>query len=286
MRIYPTAICIPEMTLRRTETSIFHWLAYIFLVAVAGWIGWELFGTSGPIPIHPETMCPTRAGVESVSAVNLILIDRTDPITEIEASDIRKHLNSFARQSVVSEKIAVYEIGQAANLSATPRIVLCNPGGARSDTIEDKMSRNPVSERLFQEKFLNGLDRILREMLVIAPQADSPIMELVQAAVVENLKHGTSNIPRRLIIVSDLMQHSREYSHYQGLGEQAFFDGAFFKKVATDLAGIDVRILYIKRLQGRNKQPEHHVQFWKKYFERLGARSFVEIPIEGAAWAK
>lgn len=118
----------------------------------------------------------------------------------------------------------------------------------------------------------------------LQPQADSPIMELIQATVVQDLKHAAPAAPRRLIVVSDMMQHSKEYSQYRGTDGEVFFHGPLFDKVATDLTGIDVRVLYIRRVSGASRQPAGHEQFWANYFNRLGARTFVIAPVEGAAW--
>ena len=84
---------------------------------------------------------------------------------------------------------------------------------------------------------------------------------------------------RRLIVVSDMLQNTPEYSHYQnGADFSAWRNSAHGREFPQfSLLGVEVEILYLKRTDdfARAAQNRGHVRFWEDYFVELGA--FVKI---------
>jgi len=270
---------------KKNDASILHFaaigVAFLVLIALAAYT----IKADPPVRYDKTTLCPLDgARKNSLSAVNVILIDRTDKITEIQATDIRKSLEEMATSSLPHEKFRFYEIVSAAASELRPLLDVCNPGKIDDQTVAGKLETTEISKRIFNERFIGTLKSVLERLLTMETQPDSPIMELIQAAVVQDIKHAPGGIPRRLIIVSDLMQHSTTYSQYKGLGEKAFFASQAYRRLATDLTGVDVRVLYIPRFSGGSTQPPGHREFWTRFFKELGSRSVSVLPVEGSGW--
>jgi hypothetical protein len=76
-------------------------------------------------------------------------------------------------------------------------------------------------------------------------------------------------------IVSDLLQHEAgNYSHYQpGDPWGRFIRTALAKKVEADLAGMVIRIDYLRRPEAIQYQNEAHRKFWERWLMKQGAAS-------------
>ncbi len=275
------------MKRRKQGPSAAHILGIgVAALAMAGMLAYALM-VDPPLVYDKTTLCPKQyPGKNHITAINVLLIDRTDKVTEIQAKDIQKSLTELAAESRAHEKFLIYEIVSSATVGLRPLLELCNPGKVDDTTIAGKLETTPISKRIFQERFLGALESILSRLLTIEPQRDSPIMEMLQASVVQDLKHAPKGMTKRLVIVSDLMQHSSNYSQYMGLNEKSFFSGPASRQLTTDLSGIDIRVLYIPRLLGPSSQPAGHKEFWSRFFNELGGQSTTILPVEGGGWVK
>jgi hypothetical protein len=71
-----------------------------------------------------------------------------------------------------------------------------------------------------------------------------------------------------LVIVSDMAQHSSEFSQYGSSKHLVRPDLDYFQR---DLTGVSVRIHYIARRTLKMQGPRHK-KFWKQYFTSMGSR--------------
>jgi hypothetical protein len=140
-----------------------------------------------------------------------------------------------------------------------------------------------------KRRWQEGYRRPLEEAIDAATRQpgipESPLMELIQSAAVTGFPGHADRAPRRLIIVSDFLQHTKDYSHY-GSAPPRFEDferGALARKVHPDLAGFDVRLLYLRRDGQERVQTAAHVEFWKRFFiwAGVGAGQLQIVRIEG-----
>jgi hypothetical protein len=76
--------------------------------------------------------------------------------------------------------------------------------------------------------------------------------------------------PRRIVIVSDLLQHSEALSFYRGEDWESFRASAGFARLARNLDGAEVVIVRIPRAEA--KVDEGAVDdFWVRYLDAQGA---------------
>ncbi|MBI4290783.1 MAG: hypothetical protein HY661_04805 [Betaproteobacteria bacterium] len=235
------------------------------------------------VPLDPRTLCP-RDAMHNAARTTAVVIDRTDPITEVQQEDALAHLTDIFRKAMPRERFVIYGLDARSDivLNGTVR---CNPLGPKQGSALERLNTDTeFDEKLFNDKFLTPLVTTVKAMLptTSTSQTDSPIMELVQAVAVRDLKRSPK---ARLVLVSDLMQHSARYSHYKVVPNfKEFGRSDAFREVAVDLSTTAVHILYVTRSRGAGQQPPNLEDFWQQYFSALRANSIVIEKIRGEGW--
>jgi hypothetical protein len=94
----------------------------------------------------------------------------------------------------------------------------------------------------------------------------SPILESIQSvALTELQKPGQEKLPKRLIVASDLLQNTTDVSFYRGLPEpKTFTDSAVFRRLRTDLSGVEVELWMLERSDAATTQPRSLADLWER----------------------
>mgnify|MGYP001158983358 FL=1 len=114
-----------------------------------------------------------------------------------------------------------------------------------------------------------------RVELIIASRA--PIMESLQALVaetpllVQDELRGADRRPRRIVIVSDMLQNSDVVSFYRGQEWADLQASRDFARLGRNLHGVDVEILRLPRDEPAIRDPGAVEHFWVRYFDYQGA---------------
>jgi hypothetical protein len=210
-----------------------------------------------PPTLDQATLCP----VDGPRAVAVVLLDSTDEIPEIAKREIRTVLVDMA------ETLPAYQLLEIRLLdSKIPGgksiFARCNPGDGTG------LSEYTANPRLARQRWLEGfrapLDVALEEGFRPLPGKTSPIMETIQQIAVERFTgRAVEEVPKSLVVISDMMQHGPDYSQYNGdLSFTRFKASRAYKKVQTDLHGADVLIYYIQRQTGKPINSADHIKFW------------------------
>jgi len=219
------------------------------------------------VKLDSETLCP-NSGPCSITAV---LIDLTDPLSVIQREDLKKRLYDFKEDLAQYGNLQIYPIGTITNSLLKPTINICNPG--RGDNL-NTVTGNPVlMKKKWREKFSNPLDQILDNLLSKdIPENVSPIMESIQSIVISAFKgKALIDIPKKLIIISDMIQNSPALNQYQGnISFEQFKLSPNFSKVRADLKNVEVDIIYIRRETFTKLQGRAHIIFWEKFIHEMG----------------
>ncbi len=211
-----------------------------------------------------ENLCPTKSGPVAGLAV---LLDLTDPLKNVQTERLRGILDRRIAEAIPNTLIAVGAVHADASARGAD-FALCKPeSGERANEIY----QNPrmIAEQ-YRKKFRLPFDKILERMLR-SPKADSsPIMESLQALLVGTPGFVDAKYPRRVIIVSDLLQHSAAFSFYRRDRWATFVRSPNAQRLAGRLNGVVVEICRVPRPNARIKKAEVD-DFWVNYFERAGA---------------
>jgi hypothetical protein len=210
-----------------------------------------------PPTLDQTTLCP----VEGPRAIAEVLLDSTDEIPDIAKREIRTMLVDMA------ETLPAYHLLEIRLLDPKTQggrtiFAKCNPGDGTG------LSEYTANPRLARQRWLDGfrapLDVALEAGFQPLPGKTSPIMETIQQIAVERFTgRAAEEVPKSLVVISDMLQHGPDYSQYSGdLSFGRFKTSRAYKKVQTDLHGADVLIYYIQRKTGKPINSADHIKFW------------------------
>ncbi len=229
------------------------------------------------VPRDPDTMCP-EAGPERVTAV---LVDTTDRVSPPSRADILGRLEDMVLDSLPDEMVLVYEasapvagaVGSPAVRLPAPRIAVCNPGDP--DTANPLISNPELIRRRLDERFRRPLAQLFQELVDGVQAPVSPIMEAIQAISVTVLaRRPYAQIPKRLVVVSDLLQHSEHLSLYEPPpAYEAFAATPGGAALGTNLQDVAVQVLFVEReVHARLGGTVALVQFWERWIRGQGGQ--------------
>ena len=221
-----------------------------------------------------ETFCPT-SGPVSVTAV---LIDRTDTLNAVQQDDVRQRLNGLRDSVPIHGLLAVYSVDSTEEGLLKPEFRLCNPG--RGEELSKWVANPRLAQMRWEELFGHPLQEVFDSMVEGGSADSSPILESIQSVALSVFTgEKVKNAHKELIVVSDMLQHTVELSHYRGENNFGRLRASnYYRRIHTNLDGAKVSILYIRRPTAKAAQSKEHVLFWKEYFlDQNAVPSFVRI---------
>jgi hypothetical protein len=252
----------------RQGLVIFAFIGALIVAAVTA----KMMLQSGQVRTDPDTLCPTR----STYAHTVVLIDKTDPLSEGQRRAFRSLIKEIREILEIREKLSIFVLDDTNYSAPAAAFALCNPGtGADAN----ELTQNPRKiHRNYLARFGAPLDRVIDDLSLGEEARTSPIMEMIQSVSFVSDFDATF-APRRLFIVSDMMQNTPEYSHYRSGGKRSkvldfdrFRQSPRMAAVATNLDRVDVRIVYLIRPRTGALQTREHILFWEQFFAEAGAR--------------
>ena len=151
-----------------------------------------------------------------------------------------------------------------------PVITRCNPGTA-ADT--DQLKGNPTKlQRQWEEGFDVPLNEAFRGIVRASAADQSPILESIQSvALTELQKPGMEQVPKRLVLASDLIQNTSSVTFYGGLPDpNQFLSSPSFSRVRTDLRSVNVELWQLQRGDAGETQPRALSELWERIIDKQG----------------
>jgi len=210
-----------------------------------------------PPALDRASLCPA----DGPRSVAVVLLDSTDEIPEIAKREIRTVLVDMAETLPAYELLEIRLLDPKAP-GGRSIFAKCNPGDGSG------LSEYTANPRLARQRWLDGfrapLDMALDEGFEPLPGKTSPIMETIQRIAIERFTgRAVEEVPKSLVVISDMLQHGPDYSQYRGdLTFARFKASPAYRKVQTDLHGADVLIYYIQRQTGKPVNSADHIRFW------------------------
>jgi hypothetical protein len=228
------------------------------VAAIAGVVWFNI--AHPPVEVDKDTLCP-KAGPVSTTVV---LIDVSDPLTPIAQEDVTNDIND-AVESV--PKFGLLELRLLDPKTGGGQVLFsrCNPGDGRNLS---EITANPELERRkFEEGFAGPLHNLLHLAVGSDPSQSSPIMETIQWIAVKTFAPSRQAKERsRLIVVSDMIQHSDNYSLYKGdLTFERYRHSPAYQFLRTDLKEVDVTVFFVHR-ERVVASDNDLLGFWEQWF--------------------
>lgn len=155
-----------------------------------------------------ETTCK-----EVPQSVVEIVIDVSDPLPQVTQSEIKQRIVAELSDNESKGALVEVRILRPDNFLGETVFSSCHPGnGSEVSELDGDPERSKAN---WQNKFLTPFTTVLSSALAEAnPANSSPLLETIQAISVEQFI-GRSG-PKRLILISDMLQHSKLVSFYNG----------------------------------------------------------------------
>ena len=239
------------------------WIALIGVVvaaAVGGFVYVKLHEPEGT----DERLCLAKSGPAGGLA---LLLDLTDSLNKVQHERLRGVIDRRISDAVSNTLIAVGAVRTVANARGAD-FASCKP--VTGDQANELYENPRMIEERYQKRFRRPLDSIVSEMLRSPAATSSPIMESLQALLVDAPGFVDAKYPRHVIIVSDLLQHSPAFSFYRGDSWRRFVRSPAAERLAGRLKGVVVEICRVPRPNARVNKAEVE-NFWVNYFDRAGA---------------
>jgi len=246
----------------------------IVLVAFLALFGAKTYISTTQLKLDPVTMCPFDGSPSYIS----IIFDKTDRYNQIQRKFLTNYFDKLEENFSVGTKVTLFVVEDQDLLKLEPVASICNPGKEANP-----LYQNPkMQQKKWREKFKRPLDDAIAGFMSPSIADSSPIFEMIQVASLTGFPSESDDSPKTLIIVSDMLQHVGEYSHYRSKPDfDAFEKSNYYQKIRTDLRGTDVQILYVRRDGAEKFQTKRHAYFWDNYFSSINASVSLIERIDG-----
>lgn len=245
-----------------------EWLKIIFsvivIVCVLGGVVYYMY--TKPKSADKTTLCPAEGPRGHV----VVLVDNTDPYSFIQQQAFIQALDSLS-DDVVPEGylLSVFSLGEDFQKNAEPVFEKCNPG--TSDGKSELTTTLKRIDKRFNTSFKEPITSLEKVLIAEAPAKYSPIFEMIQLASIKGFRTRNVEGPRTLIIFSDMLPNTKEFSMFKGVPDyKSFTSTVYGEHSKTDLSGVKVEIHYLMKYP--RLQTMKLLNFWEQYFEDTGAR--------------
>jgi hypothetical protein len=222
----------------------------LICVALAATAALAFFYFSNPKnpTLDAASLCP----VDGPRGITVVLVDTSDEIFETTRRDV---LTSLRDQITALPDYYKLDIRVLDIPNARSRLLFekCNPGDGNGLS---EWTANPRLARMrWIEHFEKPAHDNLTASLASAKSKSSPIMGALQDIALNQFSSAAvQHIPKALIIISDMVEFTTDYSQYPSAGDlsyRRFMQSRAYTKFRTDLHGASVTIQYIPRERPR-----------------------------------
>lgn len=252
------------MPRRRSDRGPWFW---------RGMIGLMLGGVFGLFAIvafnqAPTVMAETNCRLDrNDPAHTIILVDQSDPFNPNDLDWVYQFVDAEARTLPKYGRLTVMTPNAANPYDPEVVFVACSPGSAAE---ANPLFQNPkMIEQTWQTQFHKPLIEKVEAALMDKRQPSSPLSEAIYS-IADRADFQDRKGHRRVVLVSDLMQHSEGFSFYK-VG--ADYDAYLGSKLAETSPRMD-KVEVVARIVPRQiyDLPMADVKaFWRAYFSEAGA---------------
>ncbi|MEE2879414.1 MAG: hypothetical protein VX593_10450 [Pseudomonadota bacterium] len=249
---------------RSREKGPWFWRGMIgaMLASVFGLFALAAFSASPALT--PETGCRMD---RKDPAHTVVMIDQSDPFNPNDLDWVSEFIDSEARTLPRFGRLTVVTPNSADPYDARIVYSHCSPGSAED---ANPLLQNPrMIEDTWRETFYEPLSDEIEKALMDTRQPSSPLFEAVYS-IADRADFQASRGDRRIILISDLMQHSDEFSFYRAGTDQDAFGQTRLADQVPAMDGVEIVARVVPR-QEYDLPMSDVKQFWRDYFSQTGA---------------
>jgi hypothetical protein len=230
-------------------------------VAGLGSLAFFYFSVPRTPKLDPVSLCP----VSGPQGITVVLVDTSDDLPDIAQREVLGILDDQITGLPAYHKldIRVLDVPSGRSRSLFSK---CNPGDGEG--LSDWTSNPRLARMRWIDSFKQPASEAIKHSVVAAQARNSPIMGALQDIAVDEFSSAAAQqVPKTLIIVSDMIENTRDYNQYQNLADfsyQRFRQSQAYLKYRTDLHGARVTIEYVQRML-KGIDTVRHIEFWKEW---------------------
>ncbi len=234
----------------------------VVLIIVLGFSAYQM--NQKVIKRDSTSMCRVDNKIARETA---LVIDATDSFSNSQALLVKKELESLLENALTDERFTLYVLGK--EIDDNPdRFTVCNPGDGRdkSELTSNKRRLRQKWEELFFGRIVDAVDELTGEH----HSNQSPILEMMKLVSIKSMYKSKAE-EKRIVIISDMLQHTRRYSHYKTTPDFFNFNATPYSiEQKPQLSDVDVEILYLIRGKDILRQNRGHISFWEQHVSTAG----------------
>lgn len=272
---------MPRYRKRKQATQRKNLIGSLLIFAVLGLVAFLAFFRyelqNKQLAYDTETLCPSN--ITSPKYVALVF-DKSDAYNKIQQQFLRRFFDDFKANLLPGTRISIYVIDAHNNKEIAPDFVVCVP---RTGDDANALYENPkLIRQRWHERFEQPLDLAINGFMQPAQADFSPIMEVFQTISLSAFPLGSETVPKQIILISDMLQHTPEWSHYRGQMDFSNLQKTlYYQRINTDLQQAEVNILYVRREGMEKLQNKRHAFFWSDFIQSIGGRVTLIEKIDG-----
>ena len=263
---------MPKRTSRKKEKDLRGIIAIISVILLI--IVYAVYASLSAPPALDDALCPENE--RDLAGQIAVAIDPSDSLHYTQQADARAKVLRLLEAADEYTEIQLYELSRDERQPALMVFRICTT--ARPDQIgwfEGLRKNREIARRRYEEEFIGPLGLHLDELLSGPGSMASPILKTVQDMAVDAFQSTDSRLPRRLVIVSDMVQHSEDMSFFRDPVDFMVLAGhPDYPTMRVDLDGVNVCVFFLARRGMAGRIQATPIQkFWDEYFLDQGARS-------------
>ncbi len=233
--------------------------------------------------LHPRTLCPKNGS----TGQTILLIDTTDPFTQKAQERLKELLTGFqdAKNTHYIEpghELIVYRLRSRLD-DMEKALHVCNPGNPKERTWKDNLISGRYGDEQKWRQFFQRIQNALPGIDDQVTLGQSPLLEsiaLIIARHVPSIGLQEDRKPTRLILFSDMLQHSDYLSHYKSLPEMGEFKALTgYTEMQSDLKKVKVWLFYVRRAGLEHLQKPKHYYWWPETIKFFGGELIEYNPL-------
>ncbi len=238
----------------------------VVAVAILGGLGGAAFMLRAP-PTDFETLCRTDA---ALTAHTIVLVDSTDRLEPRHRRKLRAVMAQERARLAQYDRLTLMRLNVRRPQEPTILFSRCLP---RLPEQTNPLFENArLTQQRWDEDFAQALDTALRSAQAGGAQRTSPILAGVRA-VAADPDFGTEIPARRLVLVSDLLEHNPQgFSLYAAEAGYATWRAAS-PVGPPDLSRIDLRLVPLDRPDHAARQAAALEHFWPAFLAAADVQS-------------
>ncbi len=249
---------------RARERGPWFWRSAIGTMVASVFGLFAVAAFNAPPALDTQTSCRMD---RNDPAHTIVLIDQSDPFNPNDLDWVYEFVDAEARSLPKYGRLTVLTPNAADPYSPSVVFSNCTPG-----SVEDAnpVFQNPqMIDDTWRDTFYQPLVTEVEAAMVTTRQSSSPLFEAV-FAITDRADFQPEHGQRRIVLVSDLMQHSDGFSFYNaGADYDAFMQSRLADQIPA-MANIDVVARIVPR-QIYDLPLSDVKTFWRNYFETADA---------------